>query len=40
MFGIAGNVAYWAHIGGFIAGMVLVPFLKRRKRKPLFLESL
>jgi membrane associated rhomboid family serine protease len=23
-----GGVAYWAHIGGFIAGMVLIPFFK------------
>jgi hypothetical protein len=25
-----GGVAYFAHIGGFIAGMVLVPFFKHR----------
>ncbi len=30
-----GGVAYLAHIGGFIAGMVLVPFFKRRD-VPLF----
>ncbi len=31
----AGGVAYWAHIGGFVAGMVLiVPF--RKKNFPLF----
>lgn len=23
------NVAYWAHIGGFVAGVVLIPLLKR-----------
>jgi rhomboid family protein len=29
----AGGVAWWAHIGGFVAGMVLVfPFVKRRRR--------
>ena len=27
--GVDGGVAYFAHIGGFIAGMVLVPFFKR-----------
>jgi hypothetical protein len=31
----AGGVAYWAHIGGFVAGMVLIlPF--RKKGFPLF----
>ena len=31
----AGGVAYWAHIGGFVAGMVLIiPF--RKKTFPLF----
>ena len=30
-----GGVAFFAHIGGFIAGMVLVPFMKGR-RAPLF----
>lgn len=31
----AGGVAYVAHIGGFLAGMVLIPFFKR-KEVPLF----
>ena len=30
---MAGNVAYWAHIGGFVAGMLL-SLAVRRKRKP------
>ena len=25
-----GGVAFWAHIGGFVAGMALIPFFKRR----------
>lgn len=25
-----GGVAFWAHIGGFVAGVALVPFFKRR----------
>jgi membrane associated rhomboid family serine protease len=25
-----GGVAFWAHIGGFVAGLVTVPFFKRR----------
>ena len=25
-----GGVAFWAHVGGFVAGAVLVPFFKRR----------
>ncbi len=30
----ASGVAFWAHIGGFIAGMVMiVPFLGRRRRR-------
>lgn len=29
------GVAFWAHVGGFVAGMVLVPFFKRRD-VPLF----
>ena len=30
-FGSTGDgVAYWAHIGGFVAGMALVPFFRRR----------
>jgi len=32
---IGGNVAYWAHIGGFVAGMVLALIVRRRKRKQL-----
>jgi rhomboid family protein len=35
LFGIGGQVAWWAHIGGFITGAILVvPF--RDKRVPLF----
>ena len=26
-----GGVAFWAHVGGFVAGVVLVPFFKRRE---------
>ncbi|MDF2763042.1 MAG: rane protein [Rhodospirillales bacterium] len=26
-----GGVAFWAHIGGFVAGMALTPFFKRRE---------
>ncbi len=32
------NVAYWAHIGGFITGAALIPFL-RRPGVPLFAKS-
>jgi len=28
-FGAEGGVAYFAHIGGFVAGMLLIPFFKR-----------
>jgi membrane associated rhomboid family serine protease len=38
---ISGNVAYWAHIGGFVAGMIL-SLIARKKRKyanPYFEES-
>ncbi len=27
------NVAYLAHIGGFVAGLVLLPFFKRRQAR-------
>jgi membrane associated rhomboid family serine protease len=30
--GEAGGVAFGAHIGGFVAGMVLIPLFKRRRR--------
>ena len=29
-----GGVAFWAHVGGFIAGMVLGPLLRERRRQP------
>jgi len=29
---IGGNVAYWAHIGGFVAGMILALVVRGRKR--------
>lgn len=34
-FGGTGNTAWWAHIGGFVAGVVMIPFFKRRSI-PLF----
>jgi len=33
LFEAAGNVAWWAHIGGFIAGIILVLTFGRRKNK-------
>lgn len=27
----AGGVAWWAHIGGFVAGLALIPFFKRKQ---------
>ena len=30
-FGSEGGIAYFAHIGGFVAGMLLIPFLKIHK---------
>jgi len=30
--GIGGNVAYWAHIGGFVAGMILSRWAKQKRR--------
>jgi membrane associated rhomboid family serine protease len=32
---IGGGVAYWAHIGGFVAGTVLALIVRRKKRKQL-----
>ncbi|MBI3765032.1 MAG: rhomboid family intramembrane serine protease, partial [Ignavibacteriales bacterium] len=31
--GDAGGVAWWAHIGGFAIGVVMVPLLKKRRWK-------
>lgn len=28
--GDGGGVAFWAHVGGFLAGVVLIPFFRRR----------
>ena len=32
--GEAETVAWWAHVGGFVAGVVLVPLFARRRRRP------
>jgi len=32
--GDAGGVAWWAHVGGFVVGMALVPLLRRRQSYP------
>jgi membrane associated rhomboid family serine protease len=32
--GAGGGVAWWAHIGGFLAGIVLIRLLQSRKRRP------
>jgi membrane associated rhomboid family serine protease len=32
--GEAGGVAWWAHVGGFVAGMALVPLVRRRRSYP------
>jgi membrane associated rhomboid family serine protease len=29
-----GGVAWWAHIGGFITGMVLMPIFRQRRQRP------
>jgi membrane associated rhomboid family serine protease len=29
----AGGVAWWAHIGGFIVGLILIPFVQRSQQK-------
>ena len=31
VYDVGGGVAYWAHIGGFIAGLALAPVFKKRK---------
>jgi membrane associated rhomboid family serine protease len=28
-----GGVAWWAHIGGFVAGLILTPLLRQRRRR-------
>jgi len=32
--GGGGGVAVWAHVGGFLVGMALVPLLRRRRSYP------
>jgi membrane associated rhomboid family serine protease len=29
-FNVTGGVAFWAHVGGFVAGLVLIPIFKKR----------
>lgn len=37
---IMGGVAWWAHIGGFVSGLVITPFLRQpRRRKFRYLDS-
>ena len=33
-FGFFGGIAWWAHIGGFLFGLILVNFFARPKRAP------
>jgi membrane associated rhomboid family serine protease len=33
LFGISAGIAYWAHIGGFIAGMMLALAVGRRRKR-------
>jgi len=30
----SGGVAWWAHVGGFLAGLALLPLLVKRRRRP------
>jgi len=32
VFEVGGGVAYWAHIGGFVAGLALAPIFRKRKK--------
>lgn len=34
-----GGIAWWAHIGGFIGGIVLLPFFVRRRRRKRFFKG-
>jgi membrane associated rhomboid family serine protease len=34
VMGDSGGVAWWAHVGGFAAGMALAPLLRRRQSYP------
>ena len=36
----AAGVAWWAHIGGFITGIVLLPFFTRGGRKPIYITRI
>ncbi len=36
-----GGIAWWAHVGGFVFGIVLVPFFRKRRRayRPYYLDE-
>ena len=34
-----GGIAWWAHVGGFVVGMLLCPMFVKRRRKPAWHES-
>jgi membrane associated rhomboid family serine protease len=38
--GVGGGVAYWAHIGGFVAGMMLVFVFRKKAHRDITKESL
>jgi len=38
--GVASGVAYWAHIGGFLAGISLTPILRKRRQSSTSKESI
>jgi membrane associated rhomboid family serine protease len=33
---LGGGIAWWAHIGGFIMGIILLPFFRKRKKDQYF----
>ncbi len=37
--GLGGGIAWWAHIGGFLGGILLLPLFVRRKRRRVFLDE-
>ena len=38
--GDGGGVAFWAHIGGFLAGVVLLPLFRSRERVEVHRQAL
>jgi len=35
----AGGIAWWAHVGGFLFGILVLPFFRRRRGRPFYADE-